>query len=246
MSIKSLLQIILFLLIILIVGSIYFFYFYSKPNNQTIKLDEISQKNLTSIESVVDAEKPNFESREIILSSDKNENNSNKIGNEDTIDNKNATSEEKITEKKLDLEKIKNLTTEVEYITTNKDGDVFKISAKYGKTNFKNTNILDLENVSGIISSKQRSEIYISSNYAKYNYDNQNSKFYGNVILKYDNKIITCNNLDLIISDNIAVAYTNVIIKDDKSKMTAQMITLDTVTKDININAKEKIKIISN
>ena len=246
MSIKSLLQIILFLLIILIVGSIYFFYFYSKPNNQTIKLDEISQKNLTSIESVVDAEKPNFESREFILSSDKNENNSNKIGNEDTIDNKNATSEEKITEKKLDLEKIKNLTTEVEYITTNKDGDVFKISAKYGKTNFKNTNILDLENVSGIISSKQRSEIYISSNYAKYNYDNQNSKFYGNVILKYDNKIITCNNLDLIISDNIAVAYTNVIIKDDKSKMTAQMITLDTVTKDININAKEKIKIISN
>lgn len=246
MSIKSLLQIILFLLIILIVGSIYFFYFYSKPNNQTIKLDEISQKNLTSIESVVDAEKPNFESREIILSSNKNENNSNKIGNEDTIDNKNATSEEKITEKKLDLEKIKNLTTEVEYITTNKDGDVFKISAKYGKTNFKNTNILDLENVSGIISSKQRSEIYISSNYAKYNYDNQNSKFYGNVILKYDNKIITCNNLDLIISDNIAVAYTNVIIKDDKSKMTAQMITLDTVTKDININAKEKIKIISN
>lgn len=246
MSIKSLLQIILFLLIILIVGSIYFFYFYSKPNNQTIKLDEISQKNLTSIESVVDAEKPNFESREFILSSDKNENNSNKIGNEDTIDNKNATSEEKITEKKLDLEKIKNLTTEVEYITTNKDGDVFKISAKYGKTNFKNTNILDLENVSGIISSKQRSEIYISSNYAKYNYDNQNSKFYGNVILKYDNKIITCNNLDLIISDNIAVAYTNVIIKDDKSKMTAQMITLDTVTKDININAKEKIKINSN
>ena len=246
MSIKSLLQIILLLLIISILGSIYFFYFYSKPNNQTIKLDEISQKNLTSIESVVDAEKPNFESREFILSSDKNENNSNKIGNEDTIDNKNATSEEKITEKKLDLEKIKNLTTEVEYITTNKDGDVFKISAKYGKTNFKNTNILDLENVSGIISSKQRSEIYISSNYAKYNYDNQNSKFYGNVILKYDNKIITCNNLDLIISDNIAVAYTNVIIKDDKSKMTAQMITLDTVTKDININAKEKIKIISN
>ena len=36
------------------------------------------------------------------------------------------------------------------------------------------------------------------------------------------------------------------IMKDDKSKMTAQMITLDTVTKDININAQEKIKIISN
>lgn len=245
MSIKSLLQIILFLLIILIVGSIYFFYFYSKPNNQTIKLDEISQKNLTSIESVVDAEKPNFESREIILSSDKNENNSNKIGNEDTIDNKNATSEEKITEKKLDLEKIKNLTTEVEYITTNKDGDVFKISAKYGKTNFKNTNILDLENVSGIISSKQRSEIYISSNYAKYNYDNQNSKFYNNVEIKYDDRIITCENFDLNISENIAKAYSNVIVRDNKSVMKSQLITMDIITKEITINSNEKVKVIT-
>ena len=245
MSIKSLLQIILLLLIISILGSIYFFYFYSKPDNQTIKLDEITQKNLTSMEAAVDAEKPNFESREIILSSD-NEKSSNETRNEDAIKNKNTISEENNAEKKFDLEKIKNLTTEIEYITSNKNGDVFKISAKYGKTNFKNTNILDLENVSGVISSKERSKIYISSNYAKYNYNNQNSKFYGNVILKYDNKIITCNNLDLIISDNIAVAYTNVMIKDDKSKMTAQMITLDTVTKDININAQEKIKIISN
>ena len=86
-------------------------------------------------------------------------------------------------------------------------------------------------------------EIYISSDNAKYNYDNQDSKFYGNVEIKYDNKVITCNNLDLIISDNVAVAYSNVIMKDDKSKMKAQMITLNTITKDIIINSGDKIKI---
>ena len=31
----------------------------------------------------------------------------------------------------------------------------------------------------------------------KYNYTNQNSKFYKNVEIKYDNKIITCDNFDL-------------------------------------------------
>ena len=64
--------------------------------------------------------------------------------------------------------------------------------------------------------------------------------------MKYDNKIITCNNLDLIISDNIAVAYENVIVKDESSIMKAQMITFDILTKDIIINSDKKIKLITN
>ena len=98
----------------------------------------------------------------------------------------------------------------------------------------------------GQYSSSERSEIYISSDYAKYNYNNQNSKFYSNVKIKYDNKIITCDNLDLNINENIAVAYNNVIVKDEKSIMKAQKITLNIITKDININSKEKIEIITN
>ena len=45
MSIKSLLQIILFLLIILIIGGIYFVYFYSKP----LKNELTMSKNLNEI-----------------------------------------------------------------------------------------------------------------------------------------------------------------------------------------------------
>ena len=40
--------------------------------------------------------------------------------------------------------------------------------------------------------------------------------------------------------------YDNVIVKDEKSLMKAQVITLDILTKDININSKEKIKIFKN
>ena len=48
---------------------------------------------------------------------------------------------------------------------------------------------------------------------------------------------------DLKISNNVAIAYNNVLIKDDKSIMKAQVVTMDIITKDININSKETIKI---
>ena len=148
--------------------------------------------------------------------------------------------------KKKEPETIKNLTKEIEYITSNKNGDVFKILAKYGKTNIENTNILDLNQVDGVITSTNRSQINITSDHAKYNYDNQNSQFYSNVKINYDNKTITCDNLDLKINENYAIAYNNVEIKDENSTMKAQIVKLNLLTKDIKINSQDKIKITTN
>ena len=110
----------------------------------------------------------------------------------------------------------------------------------------ENSNILNLENVKGTIISPEKSKVHISSKFADYNYSNQNSSFYKNVKIKYDDREITCDNLDLNISNNIAVAYNNVIMKDKKSSMKAQKVTMDILTKDISINSKNEIKIISN
>ena len=118
--------------------------------------------------------------------------------------------------------------------------------AKYGRTNLNDSKILDLEEVNGVISPVERLEIYITSDYAKYNYANQNSKFYGNVKVNYDNKEITCDNLDLNINQNIAVAYNNVIMIDNKSKMKAENIKMNLITKDIDINSNKKIKVTTN
>ena len=143
-------------------------------------------------------------------------------------------------------EVIKNLTKEIEYITSNEEGDTFKIKAKYGKTNIENSNILDLEDVDGVISSPKRSEIFITSDYAKYNYNNQNSRFYNNVRIKYDDKIITCDILDLQTNNNLAIAYNNVKVEDSKSKMKAQNVILNLINKNIKINSKDKIQILTN
>ena len=44
--------------------------------------------------------------------------------------------------KKGVVDEIKNLTKEIEYVTSNNNGDIYKISAKYGRTNLKDNSVL--------------------------------------------------------------------------------------------------------
>ena len=245
MSIKSLLQIILFLIIILIISGIYIIYFdtgYLK--NQLVigkTLDKITKK--TSNEELL----------EDIFTS-KNQKNTTKTldfdNKEQLVNKENLKIDLKKNPEKKELnlkgnskKDIKNLTKEIEYTTSNEKGDTFKITAKYGKTNNENSNILDLENVDGIISLIKRSEVFITSDYAKYNYNNQNSRYYNNVRIKYDDKIITCDTLDLQTNNNLAIAYNNVKVEDGKSIMKAQNVILNLINKNIKINSKDKIQI---
>ena len=249
MSIKSLLQLILLVLIFSILGGIYFVYFYSGP----LKNKLVSNENIIKLNNKK-KEKEYFQDQEVLekvtlvqkKSANENGNESSDLKVNKVKDEKKKFENKDSSLNENETDKIKNLTKEIEYITSNKDGDIFRILAKYGKTNIKNSDILDLKGVDGIISSSKRSEIYISSDFAEYNYDNQNSKFYSNVIIKYDNKVITCDNLDLEIKTNYAIAYNNVEIKDDNSVMKAQLVRLNILTKDIEINSQDKIKIITN
>ena len=236
MSIKSLLQIILFLLIIIIIGGLYFLYFYSGPLK--VQSNENALININKSNSTLE----NIDGQEIldeVVSENQQDNVKNKNISKN-IDTKNPN--KKIKSKN----KLENLTRDIEYITSNSEGDIFKIFAKYGKTNSQNSDILNLEIVNGTIERDKSSEILISSNYAEYNYSNQNSKFYENVKIKYQDKIITCDNLDIIISENIVVGYNNVTIVDDNSSLKAKKITMNILTKDIEINSDDKIQIITN
>ena len=220
MSIKSLLQVIIFLFIISIIGSIYFVYFYTKPpEKEIISIINNNQK----------------EENQIIEPSSADQ----KKSVENKIKNKEPEKKEIIRKNNLN-----NLTKKIKYITTNKNGDTFEILAKYGNTNLNDKNVLDLEKVNGFVNLKRGSTLTISSDFAKYNYSNQNSKFYKNVKINYDNKIITCDNLELFTNKNIAFAYDNVLLIDGNSKMSADTVTIDILTKDVSINSKESVKIL--
>ena len=246
MSIKSLLQFILLLLIVIILGGIYFLYFYSSPAKKSL-LDE---KNLEEFNKIL--ENKDTSSDQEILGDNKNKEDYENIDTNSENTKQNITEFQKKKDNQTinkqiekDIDVTESLMKNIEYVTTNKNNDVFKILAKNGKTNIENSNILDLTEVDGIISSKERTDIFITSDFANYNYTNQNSKFYRNVIIKYDNKIMTCDNFDLFSNDNIAIAYGNVIIEDSNSYMKAENVILNIITKDVNINSTNKIKIIT-
>ncbi len=96
--------------------------------------------------------------------------------------------------------------------------------------------------MSGEITSNQRSTIYIFSNFAEYNSSTLNSKFYSNVVINYEDKQITCENFDINMDTNIAIAYNNVVVTDPKSIMKAGKIALNIETKEIDINPEKNGK----
>ena len=242
MSIKSVLQLILFSLIIIIIGGVYFIYFYSNEDLNRISINEKSEtindedsklqndqvilgdKEMQNLESTAKTNANNINSNTKVKLNDKNKNNS-VLNSEDYI-NQN-----------------KNLTKQIEYIASNKRGDTFKIFAKDGQTNLENSNILELNTVNGTIFSTEKNEIYIISDNAKYNYENYNSSFFNNVKINFDDKIILCDNLDFSFNDNIAVGYGNVTVRNENSIMNADSISLNIKTKDIVINSKNKVNI---
>tara|TARA_Y100000768_G_scaffold169147_1_gene126625 strand:- start:128 stop:838 length:711 start_codon:yes stop_codon:yes gene_type:complete len=231
MSLKSLIQIVILLVILIILGSVYFNYFsnYNKisleNNEESIKteiVENISKENETKNLSKDDS--TNTKEKEI------------KNLNQDSNLNKNLEEKKK--------PEIDNTVKDIEYLTTDKNGNKYKILASSGKTNSENSNILDLNNVRGVITSKERSTIFIVSDFAEYNSSSLNSNFYQNVIINFEDKEITCDYFDVDMQTNIAIAYNNVVVKDSKSIMKAGKIILNIETKIININpGNEKNKV---
>jgi LPS export ABC transporter protein LptC len=255
MSIKSLIQIVIIIIITIILGSVYYKYF----SNDKMIIEEISELSSNSEQSepsdLLNNENSNVETKN--STTDTNNINLDDIKKTDTStnetnlksgnDQKNSKKEKVVKKKKK--KQADDLIKEVEYLATDRKGNKYKIFAKSGRTNQNNKNVLDLDNVRGVITSEKRSNIYFVADFAEYNSSNQSSKLYQNVIITYDDKQITCNNFDIDMETNLAIAYNNVVVTDPKSIMKAGKIILDIKTKDINIypdNNETKVKVITN
>ena len=243
MSLKSLIQTIIILIIIIILGSVYYSYF---ANNKKISLEKNDEVKIDTNEKNKTTVSPeNFVGKkETIITADVKENNSQNVKKEE---NENPTNENSKTKKKTkpDKPKIDNIVKDIEYLTTDKNGNKYKILATSGRTNSEDKDILDLDNVRGVITSNKRSTVYIVSDFAEYNSSKLNSSFYQNVVVNYEDTEITCDYFDVDMKTNIAKAYNNVVVKDSKSLMKAGKIILNIETKVININPDNNEKKVS-
>ena len=239
MSLKSLIQVIIILIIIIILGGVYFNYF---ANNNKISLEN-NEKN---IQTEIDTNKPKKKEKKNLPeeSSVKAEINVGEEVKEVKSEEVKEVKSEEVKSKNVNLKKkikpnkpeIDNIVKDIEYLTTDKNGNKYKILATSGRTNSEDKNILDLDNVRGVITSNKNSTVYIVSDFAEYNSSKLNSNFYQNVVINYEDKEITCDYFDVDMKTNFATAYNNVVVTDPKSIMKAGKIILNIETKDININ----------
>ncbi len=238
MSLKSLIQVIILLIIIIIIGGVYFNYFANFNEISNIDDKQNIKKEIdTSIpkEKKETIAKVSVEKAKASVNKEKINTNNEEVQSKEIINEENNL---KIT--KLKKPEIDNVVKDIEYLTTDKSGNKYKILATSGRTNSNNKNILDLDNVRGVITSKKNSTVYIVSDFAEYNSSDLQSNFYKNVIINYEDKEITCDYFDVDMQTNVAIAHNNVVVTDPQSIMKAGKIILNIETKVIDINPDSK------
>jgi hypothetical protein len=123
----------------------------------------------------------------------------------------------------------------------------YTIKAKKGKVNIEKENLLILEDVYGEIKLVGKSTIYIYSNFALYNRNNLDTRFYEKVLVNFEDKKFNCDNLDLFFKDNFGSMYNNVTFVDENTQINADQVNMNLLNGDINIEMfqeEKKIKIL--
>ena len=152
--------------------------------------------------------------------------------------------------KEIKTEKNENTIIEnLNYISIDAKGNEYILNAKYGKESKEDPNIIILENVVGTIKLKDKSNIEINSDFAKYNSINFDTNFYENVLGFYEESKISSDNLDLFFKDNKAIMYNNIKYLDKNTTANADEILFNLLNGDVNIkmfDKKNKIQINKN
>ena len=140
-----------------------------------------------------------------------------------------------------------NLIKDIEYFSKDESGSIYNISAESGNINDDNPDIIFLKNVKAKISTLNSQDIFIQSDFAKYNSKNFDTNFYENIKVEYAEHEIDCEYLDLLFNKNQAILYDNIVYKNLETRLLADRLEIDLITKNSKLsmkNKKEKIKIV--
>ena len=167
-----------------------------------------------------------------------------KIGNDTSI-----LKDEGVEDSESEQQNEKNTIENIKYFKEDIYGNKFTLNAKRGEIIQNESKYILLVDVSGVISLKNKSEIFIYSKFAKYNSNNFDTEFYTDVKASYENIYMGSENLDLFFKDNYGEMYNNIDLSNSDSKVTADKIFFDLANGDIKINMyndNDKVSIIKN
>ncbi len=151
------------------------------------------------------------------------------------------------TETKIDSE-TGTLIKDINYSFSDKSGNYYELFSEFGKVDIQNSNKMFMTNVKALIYLKDSPPIKIVSKYAIYNKIDHETNFFENVELTHLIHKTTSENLDISFNDNKASMYKNIVYNKPGTKLTADRLEIDLITKNTKIfmdNNSEKIKIIN-
>ena len=141
-----------------------------------------------------------------------------------------------------------NILKDIKYISKDEDGNIYEISAEKGMLNLNDPNITSMDGVVAKVILSDKSTINIQSNHAIYNRKNYNTNFSGKVQIKHLAHHISCEKMDILFSKNLATLYDNLIYKNKKTRLKADKMEVDLITKNSKIFMynNNKISVVSN
>jgi len=132
-----------------------------------------------------------------------------------------------------------NVIENIEYSSNDSLNNQFIIKAKFGEVMGKKTLIL-MKEVEAIVIFENSEKITITASNAIYNTTNQDTSFKNNVIIKYGEQNITCNRVDMQFRNYKVELYDNVIYNYINTKLLADVIEIDLLTKSSKIYMNKK------
>jgi len=139
-----------------------------------------------------------------------------------------------------------SLIEDLKYLSTDKEGNEYKIEAKKGNIDKGDPDIIYLENVKAIILLQNSDRISIESNFAKYNTKNFDTLFNDTVSVDYGEHTLKSEFLDLSFENNLVSIYDNVRYLSGISSLKADKAEIDILnkkTKIFMVNPNKKVQI---
>ena len=135
-----------------------------------------------------------------------------------------------------------NIIEDVSYSAKDTRGNEYFLKAREGTIDQNESNFIFLKSVKAIIDLKDYKLIEISSDFGKYDINNYDTIFSKNVIITYLDNIITGDYLDFSWDKNLMLVSRDVILKNNKNSLQADVIEMDIEKRDIKIFMYEDSK----
>ena len=137
-----------------------------------------------------------------------------------------------------------NLISDLFYKSEDKDGNKYEIKSKNGIISQKRANLISMNDVSATVFLNDGGKIFIVSDLANYDSNNNDTLFKGSVKMNYNEHTIKSNYIDLSFEENKAIVYENINYNSNLSKLEADKIIVDFLKMKVKIfmdNTNDKV-----